>query len=36
MIDDQSHALRLPRRSLSELQSIATAGHFGTCNYMAL
>ena len=30
MIDDQCHALRLPTRQLSELQSIATAGHFGT------
>ena len=30
MIDDQPHALRLPTRSLSGLQSIATAGHFGT------
>ena len=29
MIDDQLHALRLPTRSLSELQLLATAGHFG-------
>ena len=33
MIDDPSHALRLPTRSLQELQTIATAGKFGmyTC-----
>ena len=30
MIDDQPHALRLPTRSLSEIQKLATAGHFGT------
>ena len=29
MIDDSSHALRLPTRSLLQLQTIATAGKFG-------
>ena len=29
MIDDSPHALRLPTRSLLQLQTIATAGKFG-------
>ena len=29
MIDDPPHALRLPTKSLQELQTIATAGKFG-------
>ena len=29
IIDDQPHALLLSTRSLSEVQSLATAGHFG-------
>ncbi len=29
MIDDPPHALRLPTRSLLELQTLATAGKFG-------
>lgn len=36
MIDDTPHALRLPTRSLQELQTLATAGKFGkkVCMYM--
>ena len=29
MIDDQAHALRLPTRSTSELQNLATKGFLG-------